>query len=624
MVLKKNNRLRNIGILVGILLIVAIVGITILNTLKVTPSSNADIVIKDNVTIITDETIKEKQPIVVTDEELIFSSNPRYSKGEIIVAGIIDSAPSGFIRKVVNIKKKDNQYIVKTEIGFLTDVFEKVHIDKTFALTQNSATEVSFNSIKQAGISDRIQTIPSANNTVYCANAVNLTTATPVSSLLDNETNYQFAKEFEYDIAKNISVHGEVGFNVWIEVALDINHGEVTFGIVAHNESGGEISVNSTADVMIEIEKELFSYDLPNIQFMAGIVPIVITNEIQSDIEGEAHIQGKVGTSFKIESKNSSGFQYNSETNKVEEIKEKSYDSDGLHWGTEAKLSGGYSVGAFLHLSSKLYDCTGADIAVGIEGMIEGEVSVSPNEIKDGLNYVGSIDLAIRPKLQGSIVVTTPIVDKKLTGQPIFVVKLTPFWEKHWDSGEDWKAALEKVEGEDTYKTTEWYQTYKKIIEDLIAQQDSPQIYFQEIYFADGVKMEPDTPRGGVSDGYPLNSSELLFFIKDISHNNDEIPELFIGARLADTTSLLAVYTFNKDTHVAHSILTVSVSENYIPAIYLCTSDLLLEKNTLFGDQLYMLHDTGDCIPYSDSGQEQDEVTVIDSATLEWKPSNEW
>lgn len=116
-----------------------------------------------------------------------------------------------------------------------------------------------------------------------------------------------------------------------------------------------------------------------------------------------------------------------------------------------------------------------------------------------------------------------------------------------------------------------------------------------------------------------MNSLELSFFIKDISHNNDDIPELFIGSGAAETTSLLAVYTFNKDTHSAHSILTVS--ENYIPAIFLCTNDLLLEKNTLFGDQLYTLQDTGDCIPFSDS---QDEATVIDSGTLEWKPLSSW
>ena len=431
--MKKNIR-RNLIIIIGILLLIVAIGVTFLKTTNKEQKSTDSIVVKDNVTVITAETIKDKQPIKVTDNELIFSNNPQYSKGDVIVSGIIDSAPSGFIRKVVGTTNNNNNYIVKTEYGVLTDVFEEVHIKKTFELTKDGANEVDSNSIKQVSMGGKLENLSYAHPSSHNENTMDVKTAT-LMSFLDNETGYQFTKEFEYDVAQGISAKGSVGFNVWLEVEFDISNGDVIFGIVAHNESDGSISIEASAEAKKEFEKELFSKKLPNFQFVIGIIPIVITNEIMADFECEYNIQGTIGTSFEIKSENSSGFQYTSKTNKVKEIKDKKYLSDGLKWGTEAKFSGGNSSGVKLHLISKLYDSTGADISVGIEEKLEGEVSTSPKKSLDGLNYVGSVDLSINPKLQGSIVVSVPIIDRKLAEMQIFEMELEPFWEKHWESG---------------------------------------------------------------------------------------------------------------------------------------------------------------------------------------------
>ncbi|MDD3340051.1 MAG: hypothetical protein PHS82_14480 [Lachnospiraceae bacterium] len=431
---------RWIIVLFVMLLLVVGSGIFFWRVTKSAPGNTDGIVVKDHVTVITDETPKDKQPISITDNELIFNDNPGYSPNDIIVAGITDSAPAGFIRKVISIANENNQYIVKTEYGVLTDVFEKASIVKRFALTERGAEEIPLNATVQVGKSNQMHNISYSNTKVQ--NDVN---TMRLSSGNDN-TEYQFSKEFNYEITDEISVTGEVGFNAWVEIEIDISDGDIIFGIAAHNESGGNAFVGCGFDSEINaFEEKLFKKSLPNIQFFIGVVPVVITNEIASTIEGSAHVQGSLGTSFEIKSENTSGFEYNSKTDKIEEITDRKYYADGLRWETKTEFSADSSMGIFLHLITKLYDSTGADIAIGIEGETAGQVSVSLDKSLDGLNYVGNIDSSIHPKLKGRIVVTVPIIDEKLAEKELFEIKLTPLWERHWDSGSDWKEKLQEL-----------------------------------------------------------------------------------------------------------------------------------------------------------------------------------
>ncbi len=446
--MKNNRRQRNIIILISAVLLIALIGFIIFsavnNAVNTNRHNDGTTIIKDNVSVITDDMDKGNQPIKVTDDELVFNTDPGYAKGEVIVAGIINTAPSGFIRKVVETTKEGNQYIVKTEYGVLTDVFEKAHIVKTFALTDNGAVEIDPNSINKLETASATQGDPRfayiacrvSNTNVGQANAL---------SLLDNDTEYQFAAEFNNDLTGEISVEGEVGFSVWVEVEIDINFENVVFGIVAHNAVGGEFSIDCDAEANKNFEKDIFSTPLPNFQFFIGFIPVVITNELKASIEGQAGIEGSFSTNFELKAQNSRGFRYTSELNKTDEIKEDDFSSDGLKWNTQANAKGGLSVGVYLHLITKLYDCVGADISAGIEGSAEGEVRVSTETSPDGLNYAGSLDLAIGPKIRGDIVVTIPIIDEKLAEMPIFTAELEPFWKKHWEFGTDEETDMQQV-----------------------------------------------------------------------------------------------------------------------------------------------------------------------------------
>ena len=106
-------------------------------------SSDQDIVlVKDNVNSITQKTKKEYQPIQVTADTLSFSSDPKYKKGDIIVSGVLENAPGGFIRRVTNVSEENGTYIYETENVLLTDVFEKLYIVRSFALNQDSCDNI--------------------------------------------------------------------------------------------------------------------------------------------------------------------------------------------------------------------------------------------------------------------------------------------------------------------------------------------------------------------------------------------------------------------------------------------------------------------------------------------------
>lgn len=104
----------------------------------------------------------------MSENQLVFDKNLKYKEGDVIVAGIIDEARDGFIRKVIKTEKKDNKYIVETEPAFLTDVFEKAHIVRKIRLTENGVKEDNVNEPQAEARyrSDTFQKVSTAEKTI--------------------------------------------------------------------------------------------------------------------------------------------------------------------------------------------------------------------------------------------------------------------------------------------------------------------------------------------------------------------------------------------------------------------------------------------------------------------------
>lgn len=417
----ENKRKRIIVIVSIILAIAVIVGFVFI---IIANRNSDDVKVYDNVYIITKEESQNNIPISVTDNKLIFSEDQHYSKDDIIVSGVTDTAPNGFMRKVVKTDIIDNQYIVETTYACLTDVFEEAHVSKVFSISDEAVTPVDS---METNINAKIGTLTPTKSFL---NTLSIGTIIPN----ENSGADLISLDIKKNITENIYVTGSVGYRPYLLMDFDIENHEIEYSMSIKNTTSGRLAVELGAEKGFNESIELFSKNLPIIEFMVGEVPIIITNSVGATLDGSGGIRGSLGTEITLDYENTTGFKYSSSTNQVEEIKENTYLGDGIEWNTKASASADIEVGVFIHIVSKLYDSTGVDLAAGIIGGAEAEIMASPNKQFNNLNYAGNIGLNITPKLKGDIVVTVPILDNYLYSQPLFESALNPLWEKNWEN----------------------------------------------------------------------------------------------------------------------------------------------------------------------------------------------
>lgn len=459
-----------------------------------------DVIVKENVKVITSDMDKKKKPINVNDDNLVFESNPKYKEGDVIVAGEISGAENGFIRKVVSVKKATGGYVVETQSALLTDVFEKAYIEKRLKLTKDGVQEVS-NNVSKKDTDKAVETVQmmsakmeknysviemadkkkdssssdgtetqddskskedsdkktqkdskskedddkkTRNDSKLKEGSSEETQDDSKSKESDNEDPEKEEPESEYDFGKafeetidDVTISGDMGVDLEVELMLDINHGNIKYGMAMYRKAGANLSVDLKESMSKEHEKQLFEKKLPDYTFVVAGVPIVITNQLESNLTGKIGIEGNWNMSLSWLDEQTVGFIYDSKTNKVKEIKdpkEQKDISDGIEWSTIASAKGDASAGIDIHLITKLYGTCGGDISAGIFGNASGEVSLSNREDQ---YYAGTVNLSIVPNLTGKLVVDLPLVSEELMEVEIFNKDLPAIWEKEWKSS--WK-----------------------------------------------------------------------------------------------------------------------------------------------------------------------------------------
>lgn len=431
-----------ITIIVFVVLFVAML-IVILgyNKLQDRNKQKEDTIVKKNVKVITSETNKEKQPVSVTDDSIIFNLNPGYKEGDVIVSGITSTSKNGFIRKVIGIENKGDNYVIKTEPAVLTDVFEKAQIYKRIKLTEEGNKSASY-SIGKDGNNGAVQ-VQNAMSEIDNSYRTIMLADKKETDDENNGTEYVFGQKFEKE-SDPFTISGEAEFDVWLDIKIEIKHGNITCGMAIKSKEGGKILLKCGKDWNKEKEWGLWEKSLPNYEFVVAGIPIVVTNKLELNAEAGAELEGNIGLSYELTSETTTGFEFKSKTGKVKEIKEIDYDSDGLQWET-ISVSGEASAKIAIHYISKLYGCSGIDVSAGILGKAEGEANQTANTDLEG-GYAGSLELSINPEIQGELIVDIPVFAEDLKKQPLFEAKMKPLWSKHWESSVKWKDDLEWTE----------------------------------------------------------------------------------------------------------------------------------------------------------------------------------
>ena len=435
---KKILRTIIVFVVVFVAMLIVILGY---NKLQDHNKQKEDTIVKKNVKVITSETNKEKQPVSVTDDSIIFNLNPGYKEGDVIVSGITSTSKNGFIRKVIGIENKGDNYVIKTEPAVLTDVFEKAQIYKRIKLTEEGNKSVSY-SIGKDGNNGAVQ-VQNAMSEIDNSYRTIMLADKKETDDENNGTEYVFGQKFEKE-SDPFTISGEAGFDVWLDIKIEIKHGNITCGMAIKSKEGGKILLKCGKDWNKEKEWGLWEKSLPNYEFVVAGIPIVVTNKLELNAEAGAELEGNIGLSYELASETTTGFEFKSKTGKVKEIKEIDYDSDGLQWET-ISVSGEASAKIAIHYISKLYGCSGIDVSAGISGKAEGEANQTANTDLEG-GYAGSLDLSINPEIQGELIVDIPVFAEDMKKQPLFEAEMKPLWSKHWESSVKWKDDLEWTE----------------------------------------------------------------------------------------------------------------------------------------------------------------------------------
>lgn len=589
---KKNDKKKNVKF--GLIILAAVIAIIVIILCIIGKDSSDDIVLKDNVVIITSETEESLQPYEVRENALFFKKDPKYKVGDVVVSGITDAAQNGYVRRITSIEKSEEGYIYYTEYATLVDVFEKVHFSTSIPLS---------------GTDDFGMNAGEPIYLAYNGDGLGILASNFIIGDRDNpDMDDLISVEFEGDIDDEVHVEGNVGAKVWLDMVLDIEDGEVYWELTANDRIQGEVLFGFSASAEKEFEKEFFKKQLPNIQFMIGPVPVVITNDISAKLEGEVGISGEIGNTVSMNVTRTAGFCYSSDRDEVKEINTQNFLTGGLEWDTGVGAEGDANAGVFIYLTSLLYDCSGADIALGLEGKAEGEVGINAESLQTESRFYGSLELAIYPQLKGGVIVEIPVIDDELAEIPLFEKSLEPLWSEQW--------SIDKPENDGTIAVGDCYDIYKKVVNATIKQNETQsKIYFD--YYFDLNWEEPQDWVGGYTSGYPSQTGELVYALKDVRNKKDGYPELFIGVKNQDEVKVLAVYTFSGADAMGNyypnvDLMTVKKIEDSGEILYVAWTLSIYESDftSIFPSKSYGF---GCCC------SRETFANAIDDLDLEWK-----
>lgn len=196
----------------------------------------------------------------------------------------------------------------------------------------------------------------------------------------------------------------------------------------------------------VHVSEELAKVDLPNVQFMVGYVPVVLTNEVS--LTGDLNMASSFNPSISIKQSQTIGFGYTTEKG-FYTIREGAAPVSELSFnGLDQKNADEYTIFSAqadftltLGFESKLYDQMGLEGSVGGKISADGQVQLADDAQKNGAielpgikkAFVGSVNINATVPLHVGIAVGDDIrqVAKNIFDNKVFEVSL-PTYDKEF------------------------------------------------------------------------------------------------------------------------------------------------------------------------------------------------
>jgi hypothetical protein len=343
-----------------------------------TPEPNPDVIIHENVIVVSDETNQTLTAIDSTHLTYAGTGNQidDIKAGSILVSEPTLIAPYGYLRKVTQVSKEGNQTILTTIEAKITDVIQEGKIK----IQKNITPDDTLRSNLFEGNMDLL--------------------------LFDNDNNPN-------TVDKQIKLNGSYSLGVELIFELTIANSQVEYskiGISVIKDIDLNLNASGQLDLLNQnLQAEIFDFDLNPQVFYIGVVPIVLVPNLYShagltgEIEASVTYGGKyqTTTSYYAEYYPNSGWDFKKDTfNQI----------TNPYITCQANLSGK----AFfdLGLKYKFYGLSSNNVNLKGEVFLKGEAECNNNnpactsfcetEIKYGAKIEGSVNVNVLGILTGS------------------------------------------------------------------------------------------------------------------------------------------------------------------------------------------------------------------------------
>ncbi|GEM_PF-3942993 len=353
-----------------------------------------------------DEVQEDGTVVLSSDTETI----PK--EGEIIVSGITDTAPYGFLYRVEKVEKSNGQVVLKTSQAYLNEVLPNAHVEQRLQL-------------REVGQGSNIRKKIFMQNGPMKAEEFEL---------------FHFKKKWNlYEYPGNKFNFGNVEIKEYVKA--DINVDMSIGGTLIYDSDGGipdrfgvtldgNLSLSATLEAAIkaEYEKKFFDVELTPIEFMVGPVPVVIVPELVWKF-GLRTAEGKIYAKWKPIDIETCGFDAWLIYNKKENIYGENWDYgkelksdfsdyslnkffDGLK-NMEAGLEGEVKFSIWPELNFKPYGLENVSLSIGLSpyAKVSGELAVKWKSV-DNSALLYNDDLEIKDNLSLSVGLDIPLDGK--------------------------------------------------------------------------------------------------------------------------------------------------------------------------------------------------------------------
>jgi len=278
--------------------------------------------------------------------------------GDIIASPATENAPYGFLYKALGVSTKDGITAVAVRNATLEEAIEDADFE--------SETEFQFD--EDGNLLKMLQKSTSAN--------LSLSREIPLGNGKKISTDVSYSTTFNFDI--------------------NIKKWKIQSTRMTIKQSGKTALKGSIKQkVEKETEKDIGSVKLPNITFLIGLVPVVITNELSFSLNLSGNAEADLTVDYTINGNGEYGFEYSG--GRFSKVATSSFNNT---FDYEQSISGEMTLGVAAGLESKFYGIVGLGLGAGpaLKLSVEGNpigVYVFENGFKNSEKNGAALDLGL-------------------------------------------------------------------------------------------------------------------------------------------------------------------------------------------------------------------------------------